>query len=70
MEEKSITVNGEARPYQVQTVAELLAMQGIVLDRPGIAVAVNGKVVPRSHWQAHRLQPNDRVEIVKAVAGG
>lgn len=70
MEEKSITVNGEARPYQVQTVAELLAMQGIALDRPGIAVAVNGKVVPRSHWQTHRLQPNDRIEIVKAVAGG
>uniref|UniRef100_A0A7C1FPC6 Sulfur carrier protein ThiS n=1 Tax=Caldilinea aerophila TaxID=133453 RepID=A0A7C1FPC6_9CHLR len=70
MREMRITVNGEDQPYRAQTVAELLAMQGIAPDRAGIAVAVNGKVIARDRWQEHRLQPNDRVEIVKAVAGG
>jgi len=70
MREMRITVNGEDQPYREQTIAELLAMQGITPDRAGIAVAVNGKVIARGRWQEHRLQPNDRVEIVKAVAGG
>lgn len=36
----------------------------------GIAVAVNGTVVPRSSWQETRLSDADRVEILTAVAGG
>jgi len=36
----------------------------------GIAVARNGEVVPRSAWPSTRLCPDDRVEIVTAVAGG
>ncbi len=36
----------------------------------GVAVAVNGTVVPRSRWDATVLNPGDRVEIVTAAAGG
>lgn len=36
----------------------------------GVAVAVNGDVVPRSEWDAHSLSPGDRVEVVTAVGGG
>ncbi len=36
----------------------------------GIAVALNGDVVPRARWEATRLSPGDRVEIVTAAAGG
>lgn len=36
----------------------------------GIAVAVNGTVVPRSSWEQTRLNDADRVEILTAVAGG
>lgn len=36
----------------------------------GIAVAVNGTVVPRSSWRDTRLDEADRVEILTAVAGG
>lgn len=38
--------------------------------RRGIAVAVNGEVVPRSSWENTRLDDADRVEILTAVAGG
>ena len=36
----------------------------------GIAVAVNGTVVPKSSWTETRLSDADRVEILTAVAGG
>ena len=36
----------------------------------GIAVAVNGTVVPRSSWAEAELSESDRVEILTAVAGG
>ena len=36
----------------------------------GIAIAVNGAVVPRSQWEARSLKDGDKVEIVRAVQGG
>jgi thiamine biosynthesis protein ThiS len=38
--------------------------------RGGIAVAVNGEVVPRSAWAGHALRDGDRVEILTAAQGG
>ena len=63
----TITLNGE--PAEVPdgiTVAELL--QDPVAH--GVAVAVNGSVVPRAAHVSHQLEPADDVEIVTAVAGG
>jgi sulfur carrier protein len=36
----------------------------------GIAVAVNGEVVPRGSWPDTRLTDGDRVEVVTAMQGG
>ena len=36
----------------------------------GLAIAVNREVVPRQAWEARRLQPRDRVDIVRAIGGG
>ncbi len=41
-----------------------------VQARRGVAVAVDGEVVPRSTWDATELTPDMRVEIVAAVQGG
>ena len=35
-----------------------------------IAVEVNGELVPRSRFDIHCLEPDDRVEIIHAVGGG
>ncbi len=67
---ESITVNGEPRPCENQTVRELLAACGFDPDRPGIAVAVNAEVAPQAAWEHTRLRPGDRVEIVQPKAGG
>jgi sulfur carrier protein len=36
----------------------------------GVAVAVNGEVVPRSGWTATRLADGDEIEVLMAVQGG
>lgn len=63
------TVNGEERELREgTTVGELLELLGA--GRSGIAVACNEAVIRRSYYDEYRLQPGDRVEIIKAVAGG
>jgi sulfur carrier protein len=65
----SIRINGEPHPLQAATLAELLAARGVQRAR-GVAVAVNGQVVPARGWAEHRLAEGDDVEIVKPVGGG
>jgi sulfur carrier protein len=36
----------------------------------GVAVAVDGQVVPRAEWDQTRLADGQRVEVVQAVQGG
>ena len=65
-----MTVNGDAVAADVATVADLLAAR-LEDPRPhGVAVAVNGEVVPRDDWPRRHLAHGDTVEIVTAVQGG
>jgi sulfur carrier protein len=36
----------------------------------GVAVAVDGEVVPRSEWDATALREGQQVEVLHAVQGG
>jgi len=69
-EEATVTVNGVARSLRCASLSELVRQVGHDPDRPGIAVAVNGEVIPRALWPLHSLEPGDEVEIVGAVQGG
>ena len=65
----TISLNGQ--PVDLagkETVAALMTEQGG--ERRGVAVAVNGKVVPRAEWEETRLSEGDEVMVVKPVAGG
>lgn len=50
------------------TVAALLDIRGAA--RRGIAVAVDGVVVPRQTWDRTTLCDGQNVELVRAVQGG
>lgn len=39
-------------------------------ERKGVAVAVNGTVVPRREWTSHALAAGDRVLVIQATQGG
>jgi sulfur carrier protein len=70
MTEASIRVNGESEPLAAATLGALLAEKTVDTEQKGIAVALNGAVVPRAAWPATRLKPGDSVEIVRARQGG
>ena len=65
----SIRVNGKEEALAAMTVAELLAARGIVKPK-GVAVALNGAVVPAAAWREARLSAGDVVEIVRPFGGG
>jgi sulfur carrier protein len=65
-----IRVNGQDVSATAVTIAELLAEQAIEMGQRGIAVALNGSVVPRSAWGETALSPGDSIEIVRAIQGG
>jgi sulfur carrier protein len=63
------SINGEQFDLPENlTVAQLL----LHLQAPdrGIAVAKNDKVVRRSNFEQERVSEGDRIEIIRAVAGG
>lgn len=65
----ALTVNGDNRDVAAgTTLAGLVADLGLP-DR-GIAVAVDGFVVPCGKWDTTVLRADDTVEIVTAVQGG
>jgi sulfur carrier protein len=65
-----ITLNGEPRERAGATIVELLADLGVETRARGVAVAVNGEIVPRTEWTHHRVDDGDRVEALSAMQGG
>jgi len=67
----SITLNGEHRELPPGT-----TLAGIVRQLPGepggrgVAVALDGEVVPRPAWDGTELEDGAHVEVVTAVQGG
>ena len=66
----SIHVNGESEPLAAATLAVLLEEKAVDVSQRGIAVALNGAVVPRAAWPQTALRAGDSVEIVRARQGG
>ncbi|ROO51844.1 sulfur carrier protein ThiS [Micromonospora sp. Llam0] len=64
-----LIVNGA--PMTAPTGTVLADVVRAVTDQArGVAVAVNGEVVPRSGWPAEQLCDGDRVEVLIAAQGG
>jgi len=67
----NIIINGKPNPAPDDI--RLDALIHVSTDREstvGIAVAVNGHVIPHTQWAATSLHEGDAIEILQAVAGG
>lgn len=63
------SINGEERELpEGVTVTQVLAL--LQTPERGIAVAKNDRVVRRSEFNREQVAEGDRIEIIKAVAGG
>ena len=66
-----ISVNGEQSDVHAgETVAAALARMDLAPDARGVAVAVDGEVVPRARWDSFALGDDARVEVLTAMQGG
>jgi sulfur carrier protein len=67
----NVILNGDrARLDAEATVADAVEAAGLEVPARGVAVAVEGEVVPRGEWEARRLREGESVEVVRAVQGG
>jgi sulfur carrier protein len=66
-----IFLNGQGSDVRPgETVAAAVKRLGVAPDAPGVAVAVDGEVLPRACWEAFALAEDARVEVLTAMRGG
>ncbi len=66
-----IFLNGQSSDLPAgETVAGALGRLGLSADVRGVAVAVDGEVVPRAVWETFALTADARVEVLTAMQGG
>ena len=67
-----MTVLVNERPKEVPDASDLacLLSEMDVEATKGVAVAVNGNVVPSAQWKDTRLSSNDQILVIQATQGG
>jgi thiazole synthase len=68
-----MTVELNGNPVELPdgaTVATAIELSGAAPEGRGVAVALDGDVVPRSEWEATRLSDGQSVEVLAAIQGG
>jgi sulfur carrier protein len=66
-----ISLNGEETQLRAgESLSDVLAELGISAQARGVAVAVDGEVVPRGVWDSLILHADARVEVLAAMQGG
>lgn len=63
-----VTVNGQDVNVSVHTLANLMLEMN--LPQQGVAIAVDGEIVPKGLWTTFELHEASKIEIVTAAAGG
>jgi thiazole synthase len=66
-----IELNGEVRELPAgATLADAVRASGAGEDGRGVAVALDGEVVPRGEWDSTPLREGQAVEVLAAIQGG
>jgi len=65
-----VTVNGSDRDVATGTKVADIAAELAGSRRTGVAVALNGEVVPKSRWTELTVEEGDRLEVLSAIGGG
>ena len=67
----TVTLNGRSRELPEDATVETAVREaGAPQNGRGVAVAVDGEVVPRGDWGNTGLREGQQVEVLRAVQGG
>lgn len=66
-----LKINNQLKNFEQETIS---VQEFLDLERPnkqnGIAIGVNGSIVPKTHWENTFLFPSDDILIITATQGG
>jgi sulfur carrier protein len=65
-----VKINGERRELDERATVEAAVRAAGVPDGRGVAVALDGEVVPRGEWATTEIRDGQEVEVLRAVQGG
>jgi sulfur carrier protein len=65
-----VTLNNQKITIADNELLEIILESNHLVSKKGIAVAVNGSVIPRTMWEKHQLNANDIIMVITATAGG
>jgi sulfur carrier protein len=65
-----VTLNGERHELHEPATVESAVLAAGAPDGRGVAVAVDGEVVPRGEWSTTEVRDGQQVEVLHAVQGG
>ena len=65
-----VTINGERRELREPVTVEAAVRAAGAADGRGVAVALDGEVVPRGEWASTEVRDGQQVEVLRAVQGG
>jgi sulfur carrier protein len=66
----NVTVNGTDTEVATGTKVADVVAELAGARRTGIAISLNGEVVPKSRWDAVTVDEGDRLEVLSAIGGG
>ena len=66
----TISVNNQTLEVEAKTMLSNVVFQQLGENSKGIAVAINGQVIPKTSWQETVVSENDDILIIKATQGG
>jgi sulfur carrier protein len=65
-----VTLNGERRELGERATVEAAVHAAGAPSGRGVAVAIDGEVVPRGEWATTEVRDGQQVEVLHAVQGG
>jgi sulfur carrier protein len=65
-----VTLNGERRELGARATVEAAVHAAGAPHGRGVAVALDGEVVPRGEWATTEVREGQQVEVLHAVQGG
>lgn len=64
-----IYLNSEEMTIHNDSLSELLKEKALI-DKKGIALAINDSIIPKALWPSFKLAEEDKVLIITATQGG
>lgn len=64
-----ILLNDQPSETAAADLRALMQERGLA-DEPGVAVAIDGQVVPRGRWSETRLAEGAQILVIRAAQGG